>query len=158
MAIEIEKKFRVLGDDWRKKSTPVKIMQGYLSDDPNRIVRARVKGDHGFITIKNMGNGVSRLEFEYEVPLADAEHMIEHMSVTTPIIKTRYLFRSGDHLWEIDEFHGVYEGLIIAEIELRSEDETFEKPSWVGEEVTHDTRFLNSNLAARLTPLKDLLL
>lgn len=157
MPLEIERKFRVKNDGWRYGSTPVSIMQGYISDDPHRIVRARVKGDKGYITIKNMGNGISRLEFEYEIPSAEAAQMIELMSVTTPIVKTRHLLEVGTMLWEIDEFHGKYEGLIIAEIELAREDEIFFIPDWVGEEVTHDPRFLNSKLAEGLTPVEELL-
>lgn len=147
MAQEIERKFLVKGDfkPFAHKST--RIMQGYLSSVPGRTVRVRVKGDQGFITVKGIGNasGTSRYEWEKEIPVAEAQELL---SICEPgmIDKTRFLVESGKHTFEVDEFYGNNLGLVIAEVELASEGEPFEKPAWLGEEVTGDVRYFNSML------------
>ncbi len=147
MAQEIERKFLVKGDfkPFVKKS--LRIVQGYLSSVPERTVRVRIKGDKGFITVKGIGNesGASRFEWEKEIPKEDVENLFK---ICEPgiIDKTRYLVEAGNHTYEVDEFYGENEGLIIAEVELASEDENFEKPDWLGEEVTGDPKYYNSML------------
>ena len=148
MAQEIEKKFLVAGDfkPFAKKAT--RIIQGYLSSVPERTVRVRVKGEKGFITIKGIGNqsGASRYEWEKEIPVEEAKELL-NLCEPGIIDKTRYYIDFGRHTFEVDEFHGDNEGLTMAEIELTSEDEAFETPSWLGEEVTGDRRYYNSYLA-----------
>lgn len=148
MAQEIERKFLVKGDfkDFVTKST--RIVQGYLSSVPERTVRVRVKGDKGFLTIKGIGNesGASRFEWEKEISVEDAQNLLK---ICEPgvIDKTRYIVPAGDDLkFEVDEFYGDNEGLTVAEIELPSEDYPFDKPDWLGEEVTGDVRYYNSML------------
>lgn len=147
MAQEIERKFLVGGEYRPSAFKSVRITQGYLSSVPQRTVRVRVKGEKGFITVKGAGSasGASRFEWEKEIPLEDAEALLE---ICEPgvIDKTRYLVRVGDHTFEVDEFYGDNEGLTVAEVELSSEDEAFEKPSWLGREVTGDPRYYNSAL------------
>lgn len=145
MAIEIERKFLVTGTAWRTNdSTPYK--QGYLNRDPRRTVRVRIASDKGWLTIKGLSSGASRAEFEYEIPAADAEQLLE-LCDRPPIEKRRHVVIFAGKTWEVDEFSGDNEGLIVAEIELSSEDEAFEKPPWLGPEVTHDSRYFNSNLS-----------
>jgi len=147
MAQEIERKFLVNGEFKNLATKQTRITQGYLSSVPERTVRVRIKGDKGFITIKGIGNasGASRYEWEKEIPVSEAEELLE---ICEPgvIDKTRYLVKNGDHIFEVDEFYGDNEGLIVAELELKSEDETFSKPEWLGKEVTGDTRYFNSML------------
>ena len=145
MAIEIERKFLVTGEGWRKGS-PTLFRQGYLNLDKNRTVRIRIFGKEAVLTVKGPTKGLTRLEFEYAVPVADAEGMLI-LCEGGVIEKKRWLFRSGEHIWEIDEFLGENKGLIVAEIELTSEDQPFEKPDWVGEDVSHDPRYFNSYLS-----------
>ena len=147
MAQEIERKFLV-ADDFKlfaKKAT--RITQGYLSSVPERTVRVRVKGEKGFITIKGIGSasGASRFEWEKEIPVAEVQDLLQ---ICEPgvIDKTRYLVEAGDHTYEVDEFYGDNEGLVVAEVELSSEDEAFVKPEWLGEEVTGDVKYYNSML------------
>lgn len=147
MAEEIERKFLVRGSDWRQVKGEI-FRQGYLSSAKERTVRVRVAGDKGFLTIKGPSSGLSRAEYEYEIPLADASAMLALCE--QPLIeKTRYKIPFGDHTWEVDEFHGLNEGLVVAEVELRSADEEPARPDWVGEEVSHDHRYSNSNLVKR---------
>lgn len=124
-----------------------RITQGYLSSVPERTVRVRVKGDKGFITIKGIGNasGASRFEWEKEIPVEDVKALLE---ICEPgvIDKTRYLVKVGEHTYEVDEFYGDNEGLTVAEVELSDENEAFDKPSWLGEEVTGDAKYYNSML------------
>lgn len=124
-----------------------RITQGYLSSVPERTVRVRVKGDKGFITIKGIGNasGASRFEWEKEIPAEDVKALLE---ICEPgvIDKTRYLVKAGEHTYEVDEFYGDNEGLTVAEVELSDENEAFDKPSWLGEEVTGDAKYYNSML------------
>jgi adenylate cyclase len=147
MAQEIERKFLVNGEFKTLASKQTRITQGYLSSVPERTVRVRIKGDKGFITIKGIGNasGASRYEWEKEIPVTEVEELLK---ICEPgvIDKTRYLVKNGDHVFEVDEFYGDNEGLIVAELELKSEDESFSKPEWLGEEVTGDARYFNSML------------
>ena len=145
---EIERKFLVKGDYKRFVSKETKIVQGFLCTVPERTVRVRIKGDKGFLTIKGIGNesGTSRYEFEKEIAVADAKDL---MKICEPgvIDKTRYIVKANNELFfEVDEFYGENEGLTIAELELPSEEAAFEKPSWLGEEVTGDVRYFNSML------------
>jgi adenylate cyclase len=145
MAIEIERKFLVTGDRWRN-SAPVYFCQGYLNRSKERTVRIRVAGECGFLTIKGASKGATRAEFEYDIPLVDAEQLLT-LCDGTLIEKYRRKIIYDDMVWEIDEFLGENSGLVVAEIELESEDQLFSKPDWVGEEVTHDARYYNSNLS-----------
>ena len=147
MAQEIERKFLFAGyfKPCAKKDT--RITQGYLSSVPERTVRVRVKGEKGFITIKGIGSasGASRFEWEKEIPVAEVQDLLQ---ICEPgvIDKTRYLVEAGDHTYEVDEFYGDNEGLVVAEVELAAEDEAFVKPEWLGEEVTGDVKYYNSML------------
>lgn len=147
MAQEIERKFLVKGDFKPFVQKATRIVQGYLSSVPERTVRVRIKGDKGFLTIKGIGNksGASRFEWETEISVEDAKNLLE---ICEPgvIDKTRYLVKVGNHTYEVDEFYGDNEGLTVAEIELGSEDEAFDKPEWLGEEVTGDVKYYNSML------------
>ncbi len=146
MATEIERKFLVIPNKW-PKTVGTLYKQGYLSRHPERVVRVRCIDKRAFLTIKGKVENYSRAEFEYEIPLADAEVLLELCE--KPIIeKTRYKLNHEGHLWEIDEFHGENAGLVLAEIELLDEKETFVSPVWLGEEVTEDMRYYNSNLIA----------
>lgn len=149
MAKEIERKFLVVGDEWRKNATGKTYRQGYLNSVKERTVRIRTINDKAFLTIKGLTVGCTRLEFEYPIPFEDCTRMLDDLAEKPIIEKTRYKIPAGNGLtWEIDEFHGVNEGLIVAEIEIPSEDFAFEKPSWIGEEVSSDPRYFNSNLVA----------
>ncbi|MDP2722300.1 MAG: CYTH domain-containing protein [Bacteroidales bacterium] len=148
MAQEIERKFLVTGDFKSLATKSIRILQGYLSSNPERTVRVRIKGDSGFITIKGIVNasGTSRYEWEKEIPVEEADELL---TLCEPgiIDKTRFLIPETSGLtFEVDEFYGDNQGLIVAEIELPSEDTSFEKPSWLGEEVTGDARYFNSSL------------
>ena len=149
--LEIEKKFLVLSNDFIKEAfTQNRIVQGYLNSNPERTVRIRIKGNKGFLTIKGKGNesGTTRLEWEKEIPLEDAEKLLP-LCENGIIDKVRYEIKVGKHVFEVDVFFGENEGLIIAEIELQSEDEIFEKPIWIGEEVTNDVKYYNAYLSHR---------
>ncbi len=148
MAHEIERKFLLANQDWRALVTGSFVLkQGYLSTTPKSTVRLRVKSDKAMLTVKSKNTGIRRSEFEYEIPIRDAEEMLQLCQ--TPLIeKTRYTITIGKHIWEIDEFSGANSGLLVAEIELDTEEESFEKPAWVGEEVSTDARYYNSNLVA----------
>lgn len=147
MAQEIERKFLVKGEFKQQSSKATRITQGYLSSVPERTVRVRIKGDKGFITIKGIGSasGASRYEWEKEIPVSEVEQLL---LICEPgvIDKTRYLVKSGDHTFEVDEFYGENEGLVVAEIELSSEGEAFIRPEWLGMEVTGETKYYNSML------------
>ena len=146
MGEEIERKFLVVGEDWRQEATGTLYRQGFLSTEPERTVRVRVAGDRGWITIKGRTAGARRAEFEYEIPAADAQKMMETLCRHPLIEKVRYMVRTGGRVWEVDVFRGANAGLVVAEIELEAEDEAFEKPSWIGDEVTEDPRYFNSSL------------
>jgi CYTH domain-containing protein len=150
VCMEIERKFLVDKLEWEKVTKPVpkKIVQAYILNSPEKTVRVRIKGFKGYLTIKGATNGISRSEFEYEIPLAEAQEMIDLFAEKT-IEKMRYEIQVGKHLWEIDEFHGKLEGLLIAEIELTSEDETFMKPDWATEDVSNDINYFNAKLIER---------
>jgi len=144
MAKEIERKFLLKEGSW-PRGTAMKCYQGFLSRAKERTVRVRTVNDKGYLTIKGMAVGASRPEFEYEIPYQDALELLELCE--KPLIeKTRYRVEEGGLIWEIDEFFGENQGLIIAELELESEDQEFNKPDWVGEEVTGDPRYYNANL------------
>ena len=149
MAKEIERKFLVKGDSWRSQGHGRRYRQGYLSTVKERTVRVRTAGDRGFITVKGINVGPTRAEYEYEIPLADANEMLDHLCERPLIEKTRYRILSGDVVWEVDEFDGVNRGLITAEVELKSEDQTVSLPDWIGQEVSDDPRYYNANLVAR---------
>ena len=147
MAQEIERKFLVAGDFRPFVRKAIRITQGYLSSIPERTVRVRIKGEKGFITIKGKASesGASRFEWEKEIPVDEVRELLK---ICEPgvIDKTRYLVDAGNHTFEVDEFYGDNEGLTIAEVELGSEDEAYEKPFWLGEEVTGDVKYYNSML------------
>ncbi len=147
MAYEIERKFLVKGEFRNEAENVTRIIQGYLSSVPERTVRVRIKGTRGFITVKGGGtiSGATRYEWEKEIPVAEAEDLLK-LCEPGLIEKTRFEVRKGDHIFEVDEFSGDNAGLIIAEIELESEDELFERPAWLGDEVTGISRYYNSEL------------
>ena len=149
MSLEIERKFLVRGEYKHLASGSVHIAQGYLSSASGRTVRVRVRGDRGYLTVKgpSKDGGLSRFEWETEIPAAVARALLE-LCEPGAIDKTRWLIPAGDgrHTWEVDEFHADNEGLTVAEIELASSDDTFERPGWLGEEVTGDRRYYNSML------------
>lgn len=146
MPKEIEHKFEVINYSWKLSvEAGVKYAQAYLSVDPT--VRVRVAGDKGILTVKGKSEGISRLEYEYEIPLSEAEEMMSELCETAPVEKIRYLYRHEGKVWEIDEFEGRNKGLVVAEIELESEDESFSLPSWVGECLSADYRYTNAYLA-----------
>lgn len=145
MAIEIERKFLVVDDSWRS-ALAVYFCQGYLNRAKERTVRVRVAGEIGYLTIKGVSQGASRAEFEYEIPLADAKQLLALCD--GPVIeKYRRKIEFEGMIWEVDEFLGANQGLVVAEIELETEDQVFALPAWVGAEVTGDERYYNSNLA-----------
>ena len=148
MAQEIERKFLVTSDAYKEESVKrTRITQGYLSSVPERTVRVRIKGDKGYITIKGGGNesGTSRYEWEKEIPVAEAEELLQ---ICEPgvIHKTRYEVNVGRFTFEVDEFYGENQGLVMAEVELLNENDLFDKPEWIGAEVTGDVRYYNSML------------
>ncbi len=147
MSQEIERKFLVTGDFTPHVTSSTRIVQGYLTSVPERTVRVRMKGAKGFITVKGIGNesGTSRFEWEMEIPTADVENMLR---ICEPgvIDKVRHNVTVGGHTYEVDEFHGENEGLVVAEVELASEDEAFERPAWLGEEVTGKVEYYNAML------------
>jgi adenylate cyclase len=145
MATEIERKFLVTGTAWRQ-GTGVILSQGYLSRDKERTVRIRVAGNLAFLTIKGLTTGATRSEFEYEIPIADAEQLLK-LSDGPVIQKVRRVIMHESSTWEVDEFLGENSGLVVAEIELKAESQAFTKPEWLGREVTDDPRYFNSSLA-----------
>ena len=147
--VEIERKFLVRNDDYKRQAyDSSRICQGYICSGHGRTVRVRIRDQRGYLTIKGPSNadGISRFEFEKEITFEEAKQL---MQLCEPglIDKTRYLVKSGDHTFEVDEFYGENEGLVIAEVELQSEDETFEKPDFIGKEVTGDRRYYNGHLS-----------
>jgi adenylate cyclase len=147
MAQEIERKFLVKDDSWRSAAGEGKVyLQGYLSLDRERVVRVRVKGNQGFLTIKGLREGISASEYEYPIPLADAEEMLQKLCLRPLIEKVRFEVSFGGLLWEVDEFKGENQGLILAEVELKSEDQAVTLPPWAGLEVSHDKRYSNASM------------
>ena len=152
MGREIERKFRVIGDDWRSGAEGERIRQGYLAFGPPTAVRVRISGGKANLNIKTATTEIERAEYEYAIPLADAEELLG-MCQGHEVEKTRYRVEHAGRVWEIDVFQGVNAGLIVAEVELDSRDATFETPQWVGEEVSGDPRYLNTHLS--LTPYRE---
>lgn len=147
--IEIERKFLVQSEEFKAISfAKNEISQGYLNSNPERTVRVRIKGNQGYLTIKGKGNetGMSRLEWEMEIPVDEAK-MLLNLCENDVISKMRYEVKFGNHVYEVDEFFGENEGLVLAEIELKSEQEAFEKPDWLGEEMTNNEKYYNSYLS-----------
>ncbi len=152
MPLEIERKYLLKNDSWRDDTHQgTEYVQGYIFSSKEKSVRARVAGDKAFITIKASidGSSTTRLEYEYEIPLDEAKEMLAKLCSEGKIEKTRYKINQEDLVWEIDEFKGANAGLILAEIELEDENRTFALPDWLGEEVTSDVKYLNSNLAKK---------
>ena len=146
MATEIERKFLVNGDHWRSLGTGEYYKQGYIPTQDQTTVRVRIVGDRGYLAIKGENEGIVRAEFEYPIPLDDAEIMLTTLCRPPFIEKIRYRIPQGDLIWEIDEFSGENQGLIIAEVELQTEHQAIALPDWIGQEVTADPRYYNSNL------------
>jgi len=147
--LEIERKFLVISDSYKHEAFSQKrIIQGYLNSDPERTVRVRIKEDKAFMTVKGISNatGMSRFEWEKEIPVDEAEKLLL-LCEKGVIDKSRFEVKSGTHTYEVDEFYGENEGLVMAEIELQSETEYFEKPNWLGKEVTNDKRYYNSYIS-----------
>lgn len=145
MGDEIERKFLTIDESWRGQGQATRYVQGYLCRESGRTVRVRIAGEKASLTIKGATTGVSRKEFEYEIPLPDAEELMK-LCVRPLIEKTRTVVEFAGKRWEVDEFHGENAGLVVAEIELTREDEPFERPAWVGCEVSHDPRYSNARL------------
>jgi len=146
MGIEIERKFLLKGEGWRGLGQPTLMRQGYLVADPVRTVRVRIEGERAVITIKSKSTGASRGEWEYEIPVPDAAELLERLCEQPLVEKVRHRIEHAGHTWEVDEFQGENAGLVVAEIELGSEDEAFDTPDWIGQEVTGDPRYYNSSL------------
>ncbi len=150
MAVEIERKFLVVGDQWRNHvEQSTHIVQGYLASAERVTVRVRIKGTEAFLTIKGRTEGISRSEYEYRIPVEDARAMLAELAQGPVIDKVRHLVPSSGHVWELDVFAGDNEGLVMAEVELSSDDEAVDLPDWAGEEVSDDDRYYNVNLAVR---------
>jgi adenylate cyclase len=146
VGVEIERKFLPAGDGWRALGQPLLLRQGYLSSDPARVVRVRVEGEQAYMTVKGRSVGATRGEWEYPIPLADANELLA-LCAQPLVEKYRRRIEFAGKVWEVDEFLGANQGLVVAEIELDAEDQPFDKPDWIGAEVTHDKRYYNSNLA-----------
>lgn len=147
---EIERKFLVKEQihDVLKYLEPKAIRQGYILDEDGKTVRVRTKGNKGFLTVKGKTIGITRSEFEYEIPLEDATQLLNDFC-KHELSKDRYNLTVGEKTWDIDVFHGKLEGLILAEVELQSEEESFKKPDWLDAEVSHDPNYYNSNLVKK---------
>lgn len=147
MAFEIERKFLLASDSWRKQvSRTIRIQQAYLCNTDKASLRVRTADEKGYFSSKSMTTDIRRHEFEYEIPLHDAEFMIQYMCQGNAISKHRHIIKVDQHIWEIDEFYGDNTGLIVAEIELTHEQEAFTRPSWAGDEVSSDARYFNMAL------------
>jgi len=146
MGQEIEKKFLIINDDWRGLAEGKHYCQGYLNSEKGRTVRIRTIHDRGILTIKGASKGATRLEYEFDIPIKDARELLDKLCYKPLIEKNRHKIHFAGFIWEVDEFKGENEGLLFAEIELEYEGQKFEKPHWIGEEVTGDERYYNSNL------------
>ncbi len=146
MGVEIERKFLLSGDGWRQLGEPVLLRQGYLCSDPERTVRVRIEGETGALTIKSKGSGVRRGEWEYPIPLPEARELLDTLCERPLVEKYRRRIEHAGFTWEVDEFLGENAGLVVAEIELPSEDTVFDRPDWIGQEVSGDKRYYNSSL------------
>jgi len=149
MAKEIERKFLVKPRNWSELGPGLKIRQGYLSATIERTVRVRTYGDHGYVTIKGKTSGISRDEYEYEIPFADATEILDNLCLQPLIEKTRYRIPFKGNIFEVDEFAGANRGLTVAEAELRSADEKIELPEWIDRDISDDPRYFNSSLAQK---------
>ena len=148
MALEIERKYLMRNDNWRTLGSGTRYRQGYLSTEPERSVRVRIAAGRGFITIKGLTVNAERPEYEYPIPVEDANEMLDILCLKPIIEKTRYTIEHAGLLWEVDEFEGENAGLIIAEVELEEADQHVSLPDWIGEEVTDDPRYYNASLIA----------
>lgn len=146
MSVEIERKFLVVGEDWKKLGQAVAIRQGYLSSQRDRVVRVRIEDQSATLTIKGRMVGITRGEWEYPIPLEDADELLNGLCERPLIEKTRTRILYEGNVWEVDEFFGENQGLVVAEIELQSETQSYAKPAWIGVEVTDDARYFNANL------------
>ena len=147
MAYEIERKFLLSSSVWRQQVVrTIPIQQAYLANTDKASLRIRIAGDKGYLSSKSMTRDIRRHEFEYAIPLPDAEFMIQHMSQGNRIVKDRHLVPYGNHTWEIDEFYGDNQGLVVAEVELAHETEPFQRPIWLGSEVSSEYRYFNMAL------------
>ena len=146
MGVEIERKFLLKGEDWRGLGAAVTLRQGYLSSDKARVVRVRIEGDKAYLTIKGKSVGATRGEWEYPIPLADANELLNRLCEQPIIEKYRRRIPFAGKVWEVDEFLGANHGLVVAEVELDAEGQQFDKPEWIGAEVTDDPRYFNSSL------------
>jgi len=150
MAYEIERKFLVTSDDWREQvEKTLQIKQAYFCNTEKASLRIRVSDQDGYISSKSMTMDIRRHEFEYKIPLQDAEFMLEYMCIGSPVIKKRHLIKVGQHVWEVDEFLADNAGLVVAEVELGHEDEPYDKPDWVGLEVSNDPKYINLYLSSK---------
>jgi CYTH domain-containing protein len=146
MGTEIERKFLVRDDSFRSLAQGTRYRQGYLNSVKERVVRVRTIDDKGFLTIKGITTGATRAEYEYEIPVKEAEAMLDELCEQPLIEKNRYKIAHKGFTWEVDEFFGENQGLILAEVELESEDQSYDKPEWITDEVTGDPKYFNSNL------------
>ncbi len=146
MSVEIERKFLVRGSGWKTLGQGISIRQGYLSTNPDRVVRVRIEGDMATLTIKGRTKGMTRGEWEYTIPLAEADQLLNDLCERPLTEKTRTRILYEGMVWEVDEFFGDNQGLVVAEIELESEEQSFAKPDWIAAEVTDDARYFNANL------------
>jgi len=153
MGVEIERKFLVVNQDFKQQGQGTFLRQGYICSDPGRIVRVRIEAERAMLTIKGMSTGISCGEWEYPIPLADAQILLDTVCQQPLIEKTRYRIPLAGLVWEVDEFIGDNLGLIVAEVELESEQQQFDHPAWLGVEVSHDRRYANANLLKH--PYKD---
>ncbi|PZV11012.1 MAG: adenylate cyclase [Leptolyngbya sp.] len=147
MPTEIERKFLVKNDDWRSLGTGVFYCQGYLVRSPSKTVRVRIAGEQAYLTIKGATAGIARAEYEYAIPVDQAQELLQTLCEPALIQKTRYRVELGELVWEIDEFGGENQGLIVAEVELADEKQAIALPDWIGAEVSHDPRYYNTNLS-----------
>jgi adenylate cyclase len=148
MAIEIERKFLVVDDSWRAQADDgLFLIQGYISTDPKRCVRVRIAGDQAWLNIKSAESSIRRLEYDYPIPPSDARELLRNACTGSPVDKVRYHVPCGDLVWEVDVFEGANAGLVVAEIELAEEQQSFARPQWLGREVSDDPRYYNMNLA-----------
>ena len=147
MAVEIERKFLVIGDGWRQNAVGKPYRQGYIRTQGQATVRVRTVAQTGYITLKGPTQGISRMEYEYEIPVADANQMLTTLCDRPLIEKTRYIVHDEGMLWEVDEFSGDNSGLVLAEVELEHPQQPLTIPNWIGQEVSHDGRYFNANLA-----------
>ena len=146
MATEIERKFRVSTDQYKQLAKPLYCKQGYLDTQNEPLVRVRIIDEKAYLTLKGKNNGISRLEFEYEIPIPDANTLLSNFCSTAFIEKNRFIFSVENTTWEVDEFLGENLGLVVAEVELASENADFYKPSWIGKEVSHESKYYNYKL------------